>query len=322
MITEQEYEAGLSREMKLAYLRQRQSLPLPIKIRLTQRRVAEFYEKMEGKVYVSFSGGKDSTVLLHIVRQMYPDVVAVFSDTGLEYPEIREFVKTVDNVIVVKPKKTFKQVVEEYGYPVISKKVARMIYDCQTAGEHNKNTVRLRLEGIRRDGGKAANQSILPKKWYKLIDAPFKISDQCCNALKKSGFKAAEKLGLAGISGSMTEESMQRLESWVQTGCNNYGSRPLSNPMAFWTEQDVLRYLKETGIPYSHIYGDIVETDAGFQTTGERRTGCMFCMFGVQREKGINRFQRMKTTHPQYWDYCINKLGLKQVLEYIGVPYE
>lgn len=90
------------------FLAQRQSLPLEAKIEMSKKRIREWYEHYDGDVYVAFSGGKDSTVLLHLVRSMYPDVEAVFSDTGLEYPEIREFVKTIDNVTWVKPKKNFK----------------------------------------------------------------------------------------------------------------------------------------------------------------------------------------------------------------------
>ena len=64
--------------MELWQLQQKQSLPLEAKIAMTQQRIREWYEHWDGEVYVSFSGGKDSTVLLHIVRQMYPDVPAVF----------------------------------------------------------------------------------------------------------------------------------------------------------------------------------------------------------------------------------------------------
>ena len=83
--------------------------------------ITEWYKHWEEKVYVAFSGGKDSTVLLHLVRSIYPEVPAVFSDTGLEYPEIKAFVRSVENVVWLRPKMSFKEVIEKYGYPVVSK---------------------------------------------------------------------------------------------------------------------------------------------------------------------------------------------------------
>ena len=110
-------------------LRIRQALPLEQKILMTKTRIKEWvnYYGLEG-VYVSFSGGKDSTVLLHIARSIYPDIKAVFVDTGLEYPEIRDFVKTFDNVDIIRPKMNFKQVLNKYGYPIISKEVSGCVY--------------------------------------------------------------------------------------------------------------------------------------------------------------------------------------------------
>lgn len=105
-----------------------QALPLSVKIEKTKLRIKEWVDEfgIDG-VYVSFSGGKDSTVLLTICRELYPDMKAVFVDTGLEYPEIRDFVKTWDNVDWIKPKMNFKQVIEKYGYPFISKEVAECV---------------------------------------------------------------------------------------------------------------------------------------------------------------------------------------------------
>lgn len=106
-------------------LHQRQSLPLEAKTKLTKERIREWVDEFgEDGVYVSFSGGKDSTVLLHLARSIYPNLKAVFIDTGMEYPEIREFVKTFDNVDWIKPKMNFKKVITEYGYPFISKEVS------------------------------------------------------------------------------------------------------------------------------------------------------------------------------------------------------
>lgn len=117
------------REMKYTNedLRIMQSWSLERKIQVTQTRIMEWYIKNQGKVYVSFSGGKDSTVLLDLVRRIYPDVPAVFIDTGLEYPELREFVKTIDNVIWLKPSMNFRKVIETFGYPIVSKRIAGYI---------------------------------------------------------------------------------------------------------------------------------------------------------------------------------------------------
>ena len=107
-------------------MKQRQKLPLDLKIIFTQKRIREWYEHWQGDVYVSFSGGKDSTVLVDIVKGMYPDVPAVFCDTGLEYPEVRELaIRKAD--VVLKPEMTFKSVLEKYGYPLPSKEQAYFI---------------------------------------------------------------------------------------------------------------------------------------------------------------------------------------------------
>lgn len=110
-------------------LKSLQAMPLDLKVATTKQRIREWVRKYgTDGVFVSFSGGKDSTVLLHIARQMYPDIKAVFVDTGLEYPEIRQFVKTFDNVEILRPKMSFVDVIKKYGYPIISKEVAECVY--------------------------------------------------------------------------------------------------------------------------------------------------------------------------------------------------
>lgn len=110
-------------------LRQWQALPLSVKVLMTQERIRQWVRYFgEDGVAVSFSGGKDSTVLLDIVRKMYPDVKAVFSNTGLEYPEIQLFVREHENVDVIAPDMRFPDVLTQFGYPLIGKEVAEAIY--------------------------------------------------------------------------------------------------------------------------------------------------------------------------------------------------
>lgn len=115
------------RKIKEYQLKQLQALPLEIKIAKTKQRIREFYNELGGKVYISFSGGKDSTVLLDLVRQEFPNVIAVYCDTGLEYPELKEFVKKQNNIEIIKPKKSFLQVIKEFGFPIISKDVSTIL---------------------------------------------------------------------------------------------------------------------------------------------------------------------------------------------------
>lgn len=108
-------------------LRELQAKPFEEKLAITKARIIEWYEYFKGQVFVSYSGGKDSSVLLDIVHKIYPDVKVVFSNTGLEYPEIQMFAKAKADKIVT-PNMNFRQVITTYGYPIISKEVSEAIY--------------------------------------------------------------------------------------------------------------------------------------------------------------------------------------------------
>ena len=213
----------------------------------------------------------------------------------------------------------FHKVIETYGYPVISKEVARRIYYAR----RGSLWAIMQLQGMNRDGSssKFAQRYV---KWAHLVDAPFLISDQCCAVMKERPLdRFTKETGLQPIIGTMACESIRRQRAYLSTGCNAFTKKqPSSQPMSFWMEQDVLQYLRRTGIPYaSGIYGDIVEENGKLVTTGAKRTGCMFCMFGVHLERRPNRFEKMALTHPKQYDLCINRLGCGKVLDYIGVPY-
>lgn len=302
-------------------LKQMQASPLSVKIIMTKQRIREWVREYgTDGVYVSFSGGKDSTVLLHIVREMYPDVEAVFVNTGLEYPEIQRFVKSFDNVTILRPKMRFDEVIKKYGYPLISKSVSNCVRGAKMGQQSRINL----LNGLDCDGSE--RHSKFSKAKYKpLLDVDFEISDLCCDVMKKSpSYIYQRQTGKKPILATMTVESMLREKNWVKNGCNAFEAKhPQSAPMSFWTEQDVLQYIKQYNIPIASVYGDIVYAENPEQmrieeydldgcgterltTTGCDRTGCIFCAFGCHLEKEPSRFQRLKETHPRQYEYCIN----------------
>lgn len=339
-------------------LKQMQALPLGNKIAMTKRRIREWYEHWNGQVYISFSGGKDSTVLKHIVDSMYSDVPAVFVNTGLEYPEIQRFVREVKagkwdcfntDVEILRPEMRFDEVIKKYGYPVVSKRVAGYV---ETA---RRNPDSKRAKWIR---GEEKTKFVTGGKWATLINAPFNVSAKCCDVMKHKPINQyAKRTGRKAIIGTMATESLTREQAWLVNGCNVFEAKaPTSQPLSFWTEQDVLHYIKLYNVPYCSVYGEIrikqrkgeeegqinlidylgcYDPEDVLETTGCKRTGCMFCMFGCHLDREPNRFKRMRVTHPKQYAYCIGGgeyadgiwkpskegLGMGKVLDYIHVKY-
>lgn len=346
-------------------LKQMQSLPLEAKITMSTQRIDAWFIHWDGNVYVAFSGGIDSTALADIVARYCKrygyTLYLLFVNTGLEYPEIQKFVKTFADWLtntyqievhldIVRPEMRFDEVLKKYGYPIISKSVSHAVKIAK-----------------RNPDGKVMQNLFDPNnkgrfgfyKWKFLIDSGIPTSEECCNVMKKAPAKKyAKATGRMPILGTMADESSVRYSSWLKHGCNAFeGKNPSSQPLSFWTKQDVLHYIKKYSIPYCPVYGDIVikplaDADKGqinmidmlecyededvLETTGCDRTGCIFCMFGCHLEKEPNRFQRLKETHPRQYEYCIGGgemvdgkwqpskegLGLGKVLDYIGVKYD
>lgn len=314
-------------------LKMLQALPLDIKIQKTRLRIREWVDEFgEDGVYVSFSGGKDSTVLFDIVRKDYPNMPAVFVNTGLEYPSVRQFALSKENVTELRPVMNFRDVVVKYGYPIISKEVSNVVDDARRLKDGKTKTMRMmKLNGelLDHDG----NKSRFNCETYKfLLNAPFNISDKCCYAMKKKPFHNHEKKSKEkAIIATMAEESRLRLQKWLEFGCNAFGSKKqISKPMSFWTEQDVLTYIHTYNLTIADAYGQVIrdwkkdgltegqidfyeklsEIDPScklpgyhYKTTGCKRTGCIFCGFGITRDK--QRFIRLSEQEPKLCDYVM-----------------
>lgn len=345
MQVEQEKSKSISRENwkhQPWELRQMQSLSLDSKKKMSYARIAGWYEEFGDDTYVSYSGGKDSTICLEMVAKYckeYGYIMHVaFCDTGLEYPEIRKFARenttriaerygiksTFDNL---KPDMIFRQVLIEYGYPIISKEISKIVYGARHS-ENKKQSYINKLRGLNPDGSFSEYKQRY-KKYEILLKAPFEISNRCCVKMKEQPAQRYEKqTERKPIVATMAEESKQRLDGWCKTGCNAFDSdRPMSKPISFWTEQDVLNMILNEGIDIASVYGDVVadykklgqiegqinlldfeyeqQNDRLLKTTGCKRTGCIFCGYGCHLDKGITRFQRLKETHTQLYEYCI-----------------
>ena len=263
-------------------------------------------------------------VLLHLARTLYPNIPAVFCNTGMEYPEIVEFVETIPNVTVIRPRHGYKWAVDNYGYPVISKATSIAISRYRTATDDIQRNLRL-YGGINPTSGKMQKTGVIPRKYHYLINAPFKISDKCCEILKKQPLhQYSKEHQSAPMTGEMAADSNMRKMKYLKQGCNFFGKEHKSTPLGFWTQQDILAYILLYRVPYCKIYGRIeFDRDKGLFTTGEHHTGCYGCMFGVHLEDPENnRFIRMKQTHPAQHNICINVFGQKKVLDFMKVKYE
>lgn len=276
-------------------LKYRQSWTLFQKIDHAVGVIEQFIARLDGKVYVSFSGGKDSTVLLDIVRRFIdPNCLAVFCNTGNEHAEIIRFVKTVENVQYIKPRRTFKQIVEKYGFPIISKEQAQYIRQAKhTKSEKLRYT---RLFGKIGRNGKNITQGVIAKKWQYLIHEEFDLTDKCCYYLKKEPFKRFnDESGLFPIIGTMVVESRLRFQKWLKTGCDSFESNQIgSYPLSIFTESDTWAYIRYFNVPYCPVYDD-----------GEDRTGCVMCGFGAHMQ-GDDCFYRLKRRKPQRYSAILN----------------
>lgn len=306
----------------IARLRELQALSLERKIRITQTRIIEWYYHYGGQVYISLSGGKDSAVLLDLARRAFPNIPAVFVNTGLEYPEIREFVKRLPSVSVLHPiwgkagkrnghvhtdHMSFSDVLSVYGYPIIGKEVSDCIGLARSnVLHHNWDSYRMnRLNGNVKSKGSFMDFT----KWKPLYYLPFRISATCCEAMKKRPLaRYVKETSRYGMTGQLASESKLRRLQWIKNGCNGfYMKKPISNPLSFWKEQDILQYIYSYALPICSVYGEVVwdEKKKKLQCTGCDRTGCIFCAYGFHLERGETRFQRLARTHPRQYEFCI-----------------
>lgn len=287
------------------------ALPLEVKIAKSKLLLMEAFNRYGSGVYVSYSGGKDSTVLSHLARCIKPDILHIFSNTTCEYPEtLKQIMWEKEynnmNLITVRPFDkygkpwNFKRVVNDQGFPMFSKAVANSIRTYRRA-----KTEQTRQNSI----------DYITRRFKRFLEyKDINISDKCCEKLKKTPIKQiAKKLGMeCAILGTLAEESRQREMDWVNFGCNVFDIKKDNQcrPLSFWTEKDIYDYIELYGLKISDLY-----------LMGYTRNGCMFCGFGIEYDlcDGKNRFERLAQTHPKSYKYLID--NFKDILDSCGIKY-
>lgn len=330
------------------------------KVAHAKKLIYDFYNHPEinGKCCISV-GGLDSITLTLLIRSMGYDAetIPAVSVSALEDKSIQRVHKAL-GVITLKSCKSKKQVIEEYGYPIISKEMANRIRILQHPSEKNATIRHAMITGETGHFGgyKKDSRMKLADKWLKLFGgadpegaalgykaAPFAVSDQCCYWLKEKPMQDYQKeTGRFPFLGLMASEGGRRAFALKHWGCN-YVSPTVkrSAPFASFMREDVLNLALDMDVWYQkhwseinpdpdqkvetiipEIYGNIELTGGVLETTKAKRTGCSMCAFGVQLEKRPNRFDRLYESNRKEWEYYMYKMGFGKVLTYIGVGWE
>ncbi|KAA6300353.1 MAG: Thioredoxin-dependent 5'-adenylylsulfate reductase [Candidatus Ordinivivax streblomastigis] len=224
-----------------------------------------------------------------------------------EYPEVVKFVRQTENVTVIHPEIHIRQIIEKYGFPLISKEQSQYIRQAKHTNSEKLRNIRLygSINGI----GKIA------ERWKFLIEAPFNVSEKCCHFLKRKPFdKFRKESGLYPVIGTMASESRLRFQKWLKNGCNSFETNLIASyPLSIWTETDIWAYIRKFNLPYSSIYDMDI-----------KRTGCMFCSFGCHI-KGDRRFYFLKENKPKIYEHFMqmqnNGITYREALQYCGINF-
>jgi len=278
--------------MELKTLRERQQWTLAQKIDHSLGVIDQFASHFNNQVFVAFSGGKDSCVMLSLVEMIIPNVQCMFVMTGCESPSVCRFIrqqKETHNIEIVKPVKTLKQVFAECGFPLVSKRVS---HDVQ-AVRRNPYCQSSRDLLLR------SNKHCIPERWMYLINEPYEVSERCCFWLKKKpSYDYMKRTGRRPYIGLMACESDTRTAAYVaRGGCNSFREsgrqHPSSLPLAIWMESDVWAYIKDRHLSIPDIY-----------EKGATRTGCMGCGYGAHIDR--ESIETMRRLWPKWYDIVMN----------------
>lgn len=346
---------SINADYKMATFMAKEKERYEFKKRYAAIRVHEFIKecnRRELNYHVSV-GGLDSITLYLFIKSLGYDVVGI-SASYLEDKSIQAIhrqlgiqsvhpVKDKDGKVWTKPR-----VLQEFGFPVLSKEIAGKIELLQNPSEKNKTVRHAIITGETGEyGGFRKNTRMkMSKKWLEKFGGyenenegvnygkpDFKVSSKCCYYLKEKPCDDwAKENNSVPFLGLMASEGGRRAKSLRINGCNYFGKSTIrSCPFAIFSRQDLLQLAIELNVPIPEIYGTIEKKEDGtLYTTGAQRTGCSMCGFGIHLEKRPHRFDQLKERNFKEWHYWMyecctdedgNKFGWAKVLDYIGIGY-
>lgn len=345
----------INAEKRISDFRVKQQLPFEFKVKYAKTRAWEFFEecaKRDLNCHVSV-GGLDSITLYLFLKSIMIHVPGV-SVSCLEDKSIQAIHKHLGLICLSPSKKgngkpwCKSDILQEFGFPVLSKEIAAKIETLANPTEKNKTVRHAIITGETGEyGGFQKNSRMkMSQKWLELFGgyenenenvnykiAPFKVSSKCCYYLKEKPCDDwAKHNHSVPFLGLMASEGGRREKSLMINGCNYFGKSTIrSAPFAIFTRQDLLQLALDLDVPIPEIYGKIErKPDGTLYTTGAQRTGCAMCGFGIHLEKRPHRFDQLRLRNYKEWEYwmyrcCTDEngkpFGWGRVLDYIGVPW-
>ena len=338
----------LGTKQKIETFMQKEKQPYEFKRKYAQIRADEFRRECDKRglnCHVSV-GGLDSIILYIFLKKICNIDVPGVSASYLEDKSIQRVHRAI-GIINVPPLKredgtywSKPKVIQEFGFPVISKEVAAKIELLQNPSEKNKTVRHAIITGETGEygGWQKDSRMKLNHRWLKLFGGyenenegcdfqkpDFLVSSKCCYYLKE---KNCDDWGKEHNSvpylGLMASEGGRRAKSLRMNGCNYFGESTIrSAPFAIFHRQDILtlalemdeQLLREGRITENfvmpdslipEIYGTIEKKpDGTLYTTKAQRTGCSMCGFGIHMEKRPHRFDLLYESNPKEWDYLM-----------------
>lgn len=247
------------------------------------RSVNEKYD-LETNSYLSFSGGKDSTILHYLLDIALPNnnIPRVYVDTGIEYQLIREFVlflaKNDKRFIIIRPSMPVIPSLRKFGYPFKSKEHSALVNSYQKGG-FNPTIIRY----INR-GGPYGCPDILKYQFSNSCD--LKISKECCNMFKKLPFKSYQEHSKRFITLTGMRTSEGGLRSLIK-GCiltDKTGNLIKFHPLLVCDNEFENDFILRFNIKLCSLY---------YPPYNFKRTGCVGCPYNPLLKEDLLTLKRL-----------------------------